>query len=113
MVVKTNIKGLPESIVSAITYFTSLYSRGDAHISMTQLLDSPKIRILRDEHKDQITEDVSDDIWKVFGNAVHLLFQQSEKKKDNVILEKRFFGECNGWKVSGAIDRIEIVESDD
>ena len=42
MVTLTNKRGLPKSIVSAIELYSSKYHRGDADISMTQLIDAPK-----------------------------------------------------------------------
>jgi hypothetical protein len=108
MVKLTNKRGLPNSIVSAISSYTSLYSRGDADISVTQLIDSPKIKILKEQFNDQIEEDISEIIWRVFGNAVHKLFEDSKSDNDKKVLnEQRFYGKCNGWKISGAIDRLE------
>ena len=108
MVTLTNKRGLPKSIVSAIELYSSKYHRGDADISMTQLIDAPKIKILKEEYADKLEEDVSEVIWRVFGNAVHKLFEDSDKDK-NTILEKRFFGKCNGWTVSGAIDKLKVI----
>ena len=47
--------------------------------------------------------------WSVLGTSVHHIIEHSDTT-ENTIKEKRFYGECNGWKISGAIDRIIIEE---
>ena len=103
----TNQHKLPDSIVSAITEISSNYSRGKADCSVTQLIDSPKIKILSEEYHDKITEDVADRIWSVLGTSVHDLIEKTDNK---AITEKRLFAECNGWVISGALDRIVILD---
>mgnify|MGYP003137382938 FL=1 len=108
MVKFTNKRGLPKSIASAILHFSSKYSRGDADISITQLIDSPKIKIFKEKFDDQIEEDISEIIWRIFGSAVHKLFEDADEADNKrVIKEKRFYGQCSNWKISGAIDRLE------
>ncbi|ANS04611.1 hypothetical protein [uncultured Mediterranean phage] len=101
----TNIFNLPTGVSNAVRNISSLYSKGDSDISMTGLIDSSLIKILQDKYKDQIKEDVSDRIWSVFGSAVHHIIEHSDTT-ENTIKEKRFFGESEGWKISGAIDRV-------
>ena len=47
----TNKYGLPEAFVN----FAKLdkYSKGNADISVTQLIDSPRVLLMREEHKDK------------------------------------------------------------
>lgn len=97
----TNKFNLPEPVVRAMTFDD--YSRGASNRSITQLIDSPRIRILRAEHDDTITEDVSDRAWSVLGRAVHKIFEDNTDP-DTEQAEERMFLEVDGWVISGAID---------
>lgn len=96
----TNKYGLPQPVVKALTRET--YSRGKSNRSITQLIDSPRVRILRKEHDSQISEDVSEKLWAVLGNAVHRMFEDSADETHTT--EERLFIDIEGWTISGAID---------
>ena len=96
----TNQFNLPEPIVQALS--RNDYTKGASHRSITTLIDSPRIRILREQYDDQIQEDVSDMMWSVLGTAVHRIFE--DFATGDVISEERLFVECDGWTISGAID---------
>lgn len=96
----TNKHGLPEPIVEALTH--SDYSRGASNRSVTQLIDSPRVRILRQEHDAEITEDASDMVWSVLGTAVHKMFEVGNH--DGHIKEERLYAEVGNWTISGAVD---------
>ena len=72
----TNQHNLPEPVFKALTH--SDYSRGSSNRSVTQLIDSPRVRILRKEHDDEIFEDASDMLWSVLGTSVHHMFEQHQ-----------------------------------
>ena len=46
----TNVTNLPQPIFKALTH--SDYTKGHSNRSVTQLIDSPRVRILRKEHDD-------------------------------------------------------------
>ena len=96
----TNHHNLSTPIVKALS--KDEYTRGASHRSITQLIDSPRIRILRERHWDDLTEDISDRMWSVLGTAVHKVFE--DHTGDDVISEERLFVEIDGWVISGAID---------
>ena len=66
----TNKFGLPEFVVEALTF--SDYSRGNAQISVTQLIDSPQVVQLQKEHEDKQTKDAVDFVWSRFGTRSDL-----------------------------------------
>ena len=103
----TNKFGLPDPVVKALT--RSEYTKGESNRSITQLIDSPRVRILRQEHWDELTEDVSEKMWAVLGTAAHKMFE--ETADDKHISEERIFTEIEGWVVSGAID-VQKIEDD-
>lgn len=97
----TNVHGLPEALVRAVK--NDSY-KGGGDISVTKLIDSPQIRMLQSKHKSVIVEDVSDRIWSLMGQAVHHVLERSAE--EHAIIEERFFMEVDGWKLSGAVDRL-------
>jgi len=106
----TNIHNLPSSLASFIISSNSLYTKGEADISVTTLIDSPKINILFEKHKDEISQDISDMIWSFLGTSFHNSIEEFDNDK-KAITEKRLYGKCNGWVISGAIDRM-VIEDD-
>ncbi len=96
----TNHTNLPEPVYQALTH--SDYSRGNSNRSVTQLIDSPRVRILKAENDNLIQEDASDMVWSVLGTAVHNMFEQHQP--DGHIVEERLFAEVDNWVISGAID---------
>jgi hypothetical protein len=97
----TNVHGLPEALVRAVK--NDSY-KGGGDISVTKLIDSPQIRMLQSKHKSVIVEDVSDRIWALMGQAVHHVLERSAE--EHAIIEERFFMDVDGWKLSGAVDRL-------
>lgn len=96
----TNKTGLPDPIVRALTH--DGYSRGASARSVTQLIDSPRIRILRKEHP--TTADAADLAWRVLGTAVHEYFERHTDPDGEYTPEERLFADVAGWRISGAID---------
>ena len=103
----TNFHNLPESIISALHRPT--YSKGDAHISCTELLNSPRIVQLKRKHWEDIEQDASEMVWQLFGSAIHHILEHG--KGDNHIIEERLFAEFSGWVLSGAVD-LQTVTPD-
>lgn len=103
----TNKYNLPETIVNVIK--RPQYSRGKAQISVTEILNSPRIVQLRQKHIDDIETDASDMVWSLFGTAVHNILQHG--KDDNHIVEERLHIDFNGWQISGALDLQEVFEN--
>ena len=101
----TNKFGMPQPFVDFA--INDKYSKGKADISVTSLIDSPRVRIMKDVYQDQIEVDAVDMVWALFGTAVHSVLEQSNSSK-NIINEERIFAELNGWILSGALDRQEI-----
>jgi hypothetical protein len=84
------------------------YSRGKADISVTTLIDSPRVRLMRDKYNDQLETDASDMIWALFGTAVHHVLESADDPS-HVIMEERLYAEVAGWILSGALDHQEVL----
>lgn len=95
----TNNNQLPLAICDAVS--NDAYTKGDSNISVTGLLRPPRIRILEEEHENEITEDASDRIWSLLGQSIHTILERANR---DAIAERRLSIECEGWKVSGGMD---------
>jgi len=103
----TNRLNLPEPLVNAVR--NDPYNRGDADISVTGLIGSPYQRRLASIHKDEVTEDVSDRIFALFGQAVHSILERG--RAPGYRMEERLFaeftlGDERQFRISGAFDVI-------
>ncbi len=102
----TNEFCMPETIMTVIR--TPQYSKGKANMSVTELLNSPRIVQLKRKHWDDLTEDASSMVWSIFGTAIHNILEHG--KGDNHIVEERIHVELDGMHISGAIDLQELTE---
>lgn len=102
----TNKHNIPQEIINAV--HNDNYSRGKATISATGLLQPPRIRLLAQEHYDNLTIDVSDEIWKLLGQSVHTILERANENSEDIITEQRMFATVNDWTVSGQTDSIDV-----
>lgn len=103
----TNVYNLPAPLENIAK--RDDYSKGNANISVTTLIDAPQVGLLRRRHDDDIVEDVADRLWSVVGTAIHKVIEIGSE--GSVHSEERLFAEVNGWVLSGAID-LQIVDDD-
>jgi hypothetical protein len=101
----TNRFGYPETIAKAIE--RDPYSRGDSEFSATSLISPPRKRVLEARHRDELTEDVDDGIWRLFGHLGHALLERAGTGL-NAVVEKRFFGVVADTKISAQIDSLSL-----
>lgn len=99
----TNRLGLPDGIVAAVS--NDPYTRGNSDISVTQLIQPPYQRQLRETS--EVIEDVSDRIWSLIGQATHTILERAFRPAPGCRVEERLYTEVAGWKVSGQFDVIE------
>lgn len=95
----TNKANLPQPIYDAI--IRDGYSRGDADISVTELLSPARISALKAAHWQEIEEDASDRVWSLVGQVMHGILERSNRTG---IAERRLSVQVEGWKVSGGMD---------
>lgn len=96
----TNNQNLPEVIVRAVS--NDPYTKGKSDITVTQLIDSPRVVALHKSHGDEIVEDAADRIWSLLGQSVHSVLERAANEKD--IVEERLYHEIMGWKLGGQFD---------
>ena len=102
----TNRNNLPETIINVIK--RPEYNKGKSNMSVTELLNSPRIVQLKRKHWDDLTEDASDMVWSIFGTAIHGVLEHG--KDDHHIVEERIHVVLDNMHISGAIDLQEIEE---
>jgi hypothetical protein len=102
----TNRNNLPETIINVIK--RPEYNKGKSNMSVTELLNSPRIVQLKRKHWDDLTEDASDMVWSIFGTAIHGVLEHG--KDDHHIVEERIHIVLDNMHISGAIDLQEIEE---
>lgn len=103
----TNRFGLPDAFINFAR--DDKYSKGDADISVTTLIDSPRIRLLKEQRSGELESDISDMIWPLFGTAVHQVLE-STTDTEKVAKEERLYADVAGWVLSGAIDHQEVLD---
>lgn len=102
----TNKFNLPDTIVRAAYVNDERYDKGKVDRSVTQIIQPPRIDMLRKAHFREIEKDVSEEWWALFGNAVHSILEMGAT--DKMIVEERLFMEMDGWWISGMIDLQEF-----
>ena len=103
----TNKYNLPIPLVRAVT--NSEYNAGKSDITVSRLIDSPRINVLTKKHTASIEIDAMELVLSSMGTALHSLWEKHSDEKE--ISEERLFTKINGWTVSGQID-AQIVEPD-
>ena len=98
----TNKLNLPEAFVKAVS--TDRHNAAGC-FSATTLNKGAKEIILTDRHWDEITIDASDNVWAVFGTAVHAIF---EKTPDNNFHEEKFKVPVSKSFVTGQVDCYDM-----
>lgn len=101
----TNNLNLPSSLVKAVE--NDDYSPGEkADFSVSSLLSPPSINQLYAKHKDEITEDVSDRLFALMGQAMHHIIERA----DDQLTEKRLYMTIDDTVISGQFDRFVVSE---
>lgn len=71
----TNSYNLPEPLAQAITKMANDFPPSPERISVSDLINPPLIRALKQKYWDLLEEDVSDRLWSLLGTAIHLAIQ--------------------------------------
>jgi len=79
----TNIHGYPEAIVKAME--NDDYSKGKADYSVSSLNTPPRILHLMSRHAKELKLDVSDNMFALFGTAIHYILEKAETVPETMI----------------------------
>ena len=100
--VVTNKQGLPDAILKACS--TEQHNRPNT-VSATTLLKGAKEIILTRRHWNEMTDDVADRIWAIWGTAVHSLL---EHETPDTFTEEYLSYMVGDIKVTGRIDCYDM-----
>jgi hypothetical protein len=99
----TNELGLPQALVDAVT----LEKHNEpGEVSATTLIKGVKEILLTDRHWDEITVDVKDSMWALWGTATHQLL---EKEYDGTFTEEKFTEKVGDLTVTGRVDCYDMA----
>ena len=102
----TNKQGLPEPFFRAVEKMQENYQDDDlGDITTTTLIDPPQISALKNRYKEKLVEDVTDRLWALQGQIMHMILELATPKGTQA--EQRIGAEVSGWKVTGKYDLIE------
>lgn len=98
----TNALNLPQAFVNAVSV-----KRHNAPgcFSATTLNKGAKEIVLTDRHYDELEVDAAENVWAVWGTAVHSLM---ESQQDNNFHEEHFEVPVSNSKVTGTVDSYDM-----
>lgn len=96
----TNIYNLPDGIAQALT--KEDFEPNLKRMSVTDLIGPPLIRTLKLTKSNEITNDVSEYLWALLGNAIHYILSKTSGETE-VKLEYSY----QDLTIVGKIDRID------
>ena len=97
----TNNAGLPQPVYDWILSVQSEYDNGGADLSVTDLINPPRIRILKKRLYDKIEVEAESLLNVTVGSTIHKAIQEASKTG---VAERRLTIEVLGWKLSGGMD---------
>lgn len=98
-----NIPGAIYDVIAGKNYDITKTSTDS--ISVTTLIDSPRIAQLKRRHWAEIEEDASDRLWALLGDAVHAVLEKA--KRPDALMEESLSVEIDGMKLRGRVDMYE------
>lgn len=98
----TNEMGLPTPVVRAVE--NPSYDAPEGAISATQLIQPARQYLLRQRHRIEIVEDVSDMMFALIGSNVHYIL---ERAGGPGLIEHRVTVDLDGYKITGQADLCE------
>lgn len=98
----TNELNLPQALVDAVTLEKH---NAEGEVSATTLIKGVKEILLTDRHWDEITVDVKDSIWALWGTTTHALL---EKEYDGTFTEEKFEQKVGNLTVTGKVDCYDM-----
>lgn len=96
----TNKYNLPVSLYEALK--KKSYKPSPDKISVTELIDSPRIKYLKMLHWENIEEDASERLWRLLGDAVHKILCDIDI--EDAFIEEKIEIEVDGFKLIGKSD---------
>ena len=103
MIIENSLE-LPDALVKAVSLEKH---NGENEISATTLLKGAKEILLTDRHWEELTVDVSQNVWALFGTAIHALL---ERESPDTFTEEKFWSKIGEWNVTGRVDCYDMAK---
>lgn len=102
----TNKYNLPPALVHVITNLIHDVSEADPkRIGVTTLINPPRMRILTARHWNELSEDVSEHLFRISGSAMHYVLEKMEH--EDRLVEEKIEEEIDGITLVGKLDLYE------
>lgn len=106
----TNRHNIPDVFIKAMQFNDRARDNLDFkmdQISVTKLIESPRLRLLSFDHYHKIEVDASERIFALWGQAVHAVLSWADSDS---LTEQRLYTKVLNWTVSGQFDKISIQD---
>jgi hypothetical protein len=111
----TNKHNLPQPLFRAVTWAVEKYEGPRAlealryrKISVTTLINPPRLTFLRACHEDDLEVDAADLLYLVTGISFHFLMAElADELNEEKLVETRIERNARGWLVSGQFDVLD------
>lgn len=103
----TNRHNIPEVFIKAMQFNDRARENLDFHmdqISVTKLIESPRLRLLTFDHIHEMEVDVSERLFALWGQAIHAVLSWADSES---LTEQRLYSNVLNWTVSGQFDKIQ------
>ena len=97
----TNQMNLPQPFVDAAS---RSYAYRPKRYSVTSILKGARQCILERRHDAEIEQDVADQVWAIFGTAVHSILENATETETQLKENKLVVDMPNGYQLSGIFD---------
>lgn len=104
----TNKLNLPSAILTAVS--NDPYTKAKADFSVTELLNPPQISSLYRRHEELIEVDVSDEIFKLVGKAVHYILEKASLDDSTKLVETIIVETFDGVTIKGQMDSVCLID---
>ena len=100
----TNKFNLPSVLEKALTRSDYKRSLVDKRYSVTSLLQSPREYFISRRHDDEVTVDITENINKFIGNAIHAELESCGKDTGLNVVERYMSVKLNEYTLTGKLD---------
>ena len=105
----TNYFSMPKSFVDVVKRLTRDITEDDPKkISVTTLINPPRMRMLALRHWSSLEEDVSNHLWRILGSSIH--YVMSKVEDTDRFIEERLEEKIDDFIVVGRPDLYEIKD---
>jgi len=98
----TNNQGFPKALYDVLSrnYYTG--KKDNKTFSVTEILNDPKYVLLTRRHKEAITVDASDLLWRTYGTMIHQWLASFDS--EDALKEERLTAQFGDFKLTGSPD---------